>query len=330
VCVCVCVGVCSWVSGCTGGLDVCALAGRGCLCVAVVKDGCSLVCVGTDRCACCVGWLAGLLASGTAFHLPQPERKRGAYNRLSSCSREGVGVKMWGVAVAIAYTCAHSPYGHPHTASRVLVQVVLCENSKDKPYDSKCDIWSFGVTLIEFAETSPPYDCAPIPLIFCSLPFSRLQLLPPPLPPASRCPPPLSHRAAAAATPPPPPPPPAPYRHCRLHNHHSLAAATTTVATSNTATTTAVPTTTHSPPPPPPPPQPPPPPPPPPPDTTTCTRCECCSRFQKRPHRRLRTLASGRTTSIQVLMPSYPLLQHHHSPLPNHPLPQPPSTFTPP
>eukprot|EP00037_Helgoeca_nana_P008021 m.71860 g.71860 ORF g.71860 m.71860 type:complete len:854 (-) comp18673_c0_seq1:219-2780(-) len=46
-------------------------------------------------------------------------------------------------------------------------EVVLCENSKDKPYDSKSDLWSFGVTMIEFAETSPPYhDMHPMRVLF--------------------------------------------------------------------------------------------------------------------------------------------------------------------
>jgi len=35
-------------------------------------------------------------------------------------------------------------------------EVVMCETVKDSPYDYLADIWSFGVTLIEFAEMEPP------------------------------------------------------------------------------------------------------------------------------------------------------------------------------
>lgn len=35
-------------------------------------------------------------------------------------------------------------------------EVVLCETFRDNPYDYKVDIWSLGITLIEFAQIEPP------------------------------------------------------------------------------------------------------------------------------------------------------------------------------
>ncbi len=36
-------------------------------------------------------------------------------------------------------------------------EVVFCETFRDQPYDYKVDIWSLGITMIEFAQMEPPY-----------------------------------------------------------------------------------------------------------------------------------------------------------------------------
>ena len=36
-------------------------------------------------------------------------------------------------------------------------EVVACETFRDEPYDAKVDVWSLGVTMIEFAQMEPPF-----------------------------------------------------------------------------------------------------------------------------------------------------------------------------
>lgn len=54
-------------------------------------------------------------------------------------------------------------------------EVVVCETVKDKPYDTKADVWSLGITLIEFAQMEPPnHEMHPMRVLL------KIQKSPPP------------------------------------------------------------------------------------------------------------------------------------------------------
>ncbi|KAL0269444.1 UNVERIFIED_CONTAM: hypothetical protein PYX00_007175 [Menopon gallinae] len=67
----------------------------------------------------------------------------------------GVKIADFGVSSKNKYTLQkHDTFiGTPYWMAP---EVVLCETFRDNPYDFKVDIWSFGITLIEFAEMEPP------------------------------------------------------------------------------------------------------------------------------------------------------------------------------
>lgn len=45
-------------------------------------------------------------------------------------------------------------------------EVVMCETDQKKWYTNACDVWSLGVTMIEFAETKPPHhDLHPVKVL---------------------------------------------------------------------------------------------------------------------------------------------------------------------
>ncbi|XP_016845889.1 serine/threonine-protein kinase 10 isoform X3 [Nasonia vitripennis] len=67
----------------------------------------------------------------------------------------GVKIADFGVSAKNKYTLQkHDTFiGTPYWMAP---EVVLCETFRDNPYDFKVDIWSLGITLIEFAQMEPP------------------------------------------------------------------------------------------------------------------------------------------------------------------------------
>ena len=46
-------------------------------------------------------------------------------------------------------------------------EVVVTETMRDEYYDNRADVWSLGITLIEFAEMQPPsHEMHPMRVLF--------------------------------------------------------------------------------------------------------------------------------------------------------------------
>lgn len=58
--------------------------------------------------------------------------------------------------ILFAFLALNTIINHKLDSSRMAPEVVMCETSKDRPYDYKADIWSLGVTLIELGQIEPP------------------------------------------------------------------------------------------------------------------------------------------------------------------------------
>ena len=50
--------------------------------------------------------------------------------------------------------------GSPHWMAP---EVIVCENDRKAKYNSLCDVWSLGITMIELAQGHPPHhDAHPV------------------------------------------------------------------------------------------------------------------------------------------------------------------------
>lgn len=72
----------------------------------------------------------------------------------------------FGVSSHLAATMArrNTSVGTPYWMAP---EVIACEQQLDQSYDSRCDVWSIGITAIELAEGDPPLsDIHPMRALF--------------------------------------------------------------------------------------------------------------------------------------------------------------------
>lgn len=87
---------------------------------------------------------------GTPYWWASDQKMTGYQHHFSICTLllNGFNVILFPFILELSHTSEH--------ILRMAPEVVMCETSKDRPYDYKADIWSLGVTLIEMAQIEPP------------------------------------------------------------------------------------------------------------------------------------------------------------------------------
>ncbi|CAG0883888.1 unnamed protein product [Cyprideis torosa] len=110
-----------------------------------------------------IGYVAKRMMAGLGYLHSQRviHRDLKAGNVLLT-TQGGVKLADFGVSARNRYTLQkrNTFIGSPYWMAP---EVVMCETSRDCPYDYRADVWSFGITMIEMAQVEPPnHELSPL------------------------------------------------------------------------------------------------------------------------------------------------------------------------